>query len=82
MFTYNITAAALAAIFLPWTLRVLHVAGDQYGVGLALLLVAVGLDRRIGHWITRFLLYATALGCVVDHRVLMQSLGYFMGATS
>ncbi|MFC1434282.1 hypothetical protein ACEZDB_26945 [Streptacidiphilus sp. N1-3] len=81
-FTYNVTAASAGAILLPWTLRVLHVAGDQYGVGLALLCTAVVADRRLHHWVTRTLVCTVVLANVADHHALMQSLSYFLGATS
>ncbi len=79
--THNLTAAATAAILLPVTLHALHIAGDQYGVGLALLIVAAGLDKHADQWITRTLLYAIALGDIADHHVLTQALAYLTGAT-
>lgn len=78
--TYNSTALAAGAILIPATRQVLHVAGDQYGVGLALLAAAAVLDRRLRHWLTRTLVCTVALGCVADHHALMQTLAYLLGA--
>jgi hypothetical protein len=79
---YNGTAAAVGIATLPLYRPVLEVAGDEYGVALALVVLAALLDRRLHCWPTRALLAATVAGLALTWPVLGPTLTWLTGAHS
>lgn len=79
---YNGTALVTGVIALRAYRPVLEVAGNEYGVALALVVLAVLLDRRLRCWPTRALLAATLAGLALTWPVLGPTLTWLTGAHS
>ncbi|WP_377271907.1 hypothetical protein [Peterkaempfera sp. SMS 1(5)a] len=79
---YNGTALAAGVAALPLYRPVLAVAGDEYGVALALMVAAALVDRRWHCWPTRALLATTLAGLALTWPVLGPTLTWLTGAHS
>lgn len=73
------TAVVAGAIAAPAVAGALHVAGDEYGVALALIAAAAWLDHRHRTWLTRALLAATVAGAALTWPVVAGLTAYLTG---
>ena len=78
---YNGTALATGVIASPLWTRVLHIAGDQYGVALAAVTLAAWLDHHRRTWPTRALLFTVAVGSLACWPAVADTLTYLTGVT-
>jgi hypothetical protein len=76
------SAIAAGALASTTAARVLHVAGDEYGVALALAALAWWLDHRLHWWLTRAILTAIAAGSVLCLPAVADLTTYLTGAHS
>jgi hypothetical protein len=77
---YNVLTGGVGAICAPFVHHALHTAGgDQYGLGVAVLLVVALVDRRAGRWWTHAAVYAAGFGLLLDLPAVMAAAGWLTG---